>query len=189
MFERFVTESRHVVVLAQQEARALRSPVIGPEHLLLGLLAQPDIPVAQTLYGRGMRVDDVRRQIDRASTLAEGGNELDQEALATLGIDLEAVRRATEANFGPGALDSKRKPTPRGHIPFTPVAKKSLELALREAVHLEHNHIGPEHLLLGLMRADEGTDKGVIGRVLAKYSIEPNELRKEIVRSIVDRAA
>jgi ATP-dependent Clp protease ATP-binding subunit ClpA len=184
MFERFVPQSRQTVVLSQQEARHLRSPSIGAEHLLLGLLGLTDNAATQALHERGMRVEDVRVRIARAASSA-AENELDPQALATLGIDLEAVRRATEANFGPGALDSKRGPAPRGHIPFTPVAKKSLELALREAHHLEHDYIGPEHLLLGLLGADEGT----IGRLFADYGIDADGLRKEVVRAITDENA
>jgi ATP-dependent Clp protease ATP-binding subunit ClpC len=70
-------------------------------------------------------------------------------ALRSVGISLDAVRRQVEEIIGRG-------PTPSGHIPFTPRAKKVLELSLREALQLGHNYIGTEHILLGLVREGEG---------------------------------
>lgn len=70
--------------------------------------------------------------------------------LAGLGLTPEAVRSAVLAALPPG------RAAPSGHIPFTPKAKKALELSLRIALELNHNHIGAEHLLLGLMRVDDG---------------------------------
>jgi ATP-dependent Clp protease ATP-binding subunit ClpC len=88
------------------------------------------------------------------------------EALESLGFTLEAVRERVGQKVGRGA----RRPS--GHIPFTPRAKKVLELSLREALQLDHNYIGTEHILLGLIREGEGaaaqimTDvAGDLGRV------------------------
>ncbi|MGQ0615769.1 MAG: Clp protease N-terminal domain-containing protein [Acidimicrobiia bacterium] len=95
-----------------------------------------------------------------------------------LGIDLDSVREVAESTFGPGALQhrqerrrrglrtrARRGPGPViGHIPFSPRAKKALELALREALRLGHNYIGPEHLALGLLREGRGTACTVISR-------------------------
>jgi ATP-dependent Clp protease ATP-binding subunit ClpA len=124
MFERFSAEARQVVVLAQEESRRLSHNYIGTEHLLLGLLAQP-----------------------------EG---VAKQALDAFGITLDAARRSVEAAVGRG------KRTPSGHIPFTPRAKKVLELGLREAVHLRADHIGTEHLLLGLIREGDGLGAQVL---------------------------
>jgi ATP-dependent Clp protease ATP-binding subunit ClpA len=118
MFERFTNRARHVVVLAQEEARRLRHNYIGTEHILLGLLGEPD--------GVGGR------------------------ALAGFGMSLESTRREVTAIVSAGTT------APSGHIPFTPRAKKTLELSLREALQLHHNYIGTEHILLGLMREGEG---------------------------------
>ena len=118
MFERFTSRARHVVVLAQEEARRLNHNYIGTEHLLLGLLGEPD--------GAGGR------------------------ALVGFGMSLESARAEVAAIVSPGTK------APSGHIPFTPRAKKILELSLREAVHLQHNYIGTEHILLGLIREGEG---------------------------------
>ena len=71
-------------------------------------------------------------------------------ALTELGISLEAVRDEVRQTIGQG--DSP----PTGHIPFTPRAKKVLELSLREALALGHNYIGTEHILLGLLREGQG---------------------------------
>ncbi|WP_456236745.1 Clp protease N-terminal domain-containing protein [Actinomadura soli] len=74
-----------------------------------------------------------------------------------LGIDLDAVREATERTFGPGALDvpAREGRGPRGHIPFTPKAKKALELSLRHAVRLKQKQIRQGHILLALLHDDE----------------------------------
>jgi len=118
MFERFTKQARHVVVLAQEEARRLNHNYIGTEHILLGLLGERGGIACRVLDGVGMSLDGAR----------------------------EEVRGAV----GPG------KKTPTGHIPFTPRAKKTLELALREALQLHHNFIGTEHILLGLIREGDG---------------------------------
>jgi len=118
MFERFTNRARHVVVLAQEEARLLHHNYIGTEHILLGLLGEPD--------GFGARV------------------------LAGFGMTREGVREDVRAIVGTGAA------APSGHIPFTPRAKKTLELSLREALALHHNYIGTEHILLGLIREGDG---------------------------------
>jgi len=179
MFERFTTQARQVVVLAQEEARQLRHGWIGTEHLLLGLLGEDGGAARQALRERGLQAATVRQ---RVIALVDGG--LDPQALATLGIDLDQVREATEAAFGPGALDA-RGPLPTGHIPFSKRAKKVLELALREAVRLKHNDIGPGHLLLGLLR--EGS--GLAARIIAEAGIDQDDLRAEVTRLITTQAA
>src|SRR5258708_6053979 len=102
MFERFTPQARDVVVSAQQEARQLRHHYIGTEHVLLGLL-RDDGSAGPALREAGLEITEVRRQI---RMMVDG--ELDEEALSSVGIDLDQVRRAVEASFGPGALDSPR---------------------------------------------------------------------------------
>jgi hypothetical protein len=92
--------------------------------------------------------------------------------LLSLGIPLEDVRRQVEEIIGSG-----QRP-PQGHIPFTPRAKKVLELSLREALQLGHNYIGTEHLLLGLVREGEG----VAAQVLLKAGADLGRAREEVVR-------
>ena len=118
MFERFTNRARHVVVLSQEEARLLNHNYIGTEHILLGLLGEPESIGGQVLAGFGITRDGVREEV------------------------VEKIGRG--------------KSMPSGHIPFTPRAKKTLELSLREALSIKHNYIGTEHILLGLIREGEG---------------------------------
>jgi hypothetical protein len=93
-------------------------------------------------------------------------------ALESLGISLEAVRAQVEEIIGQGQT------TPSGHIPFTPRAKKVLELSLREALQLGHNYIGTEHILLGLIR--EG--QAVAAQVLVKLGADQTRVRQQVVQ-------
>jgi ATP-dependent Clp protease ATP-binding subunit ClpA len=124
MFERFTNRARHVVVLAQEEARLLQHNYIGTEHILLGLLGEPDGIAAK--------------------------------ALDRFGMTREATREEVRGIIGTGAV------APSGHIPFTPRAKKTLELALREALQLHHNYIGTEHILLGVIREGDGVGARIL---------------------------
>jgi ATP-dependent Clp protease ATP-binding subunit ClpA len=139
MFERFTNRARHVVVLAQEEARRLQHNYIGTEHVLLGLLAEPD--------GLAFR------------------------ALERFGMSLEGTREEVKAVVGTGNA------TVSGHIPFTPRAKKILELALREALALHHNYIGTEHILLGVIR--EGS--GVGAQILKQHSADLLPIRMAVL--------
>ena len=172
MFERFTDRARNVVTGAQVTARELGHHHIGTEHLLLGLL-QGDGIAARVLGSLGISSTAVEREV-----LAEVGRGPlgpgDAEALGTLGIDLHEVQRRVEASFGPGALywrpgrgcrRGRRIPLAGGHIPFTPRAKKVLELSLREALALKHNYIGTEHILLGVVREGEGLAMLVLTRL------------------------
>ena len=97
-------------------------------------------------------------------------------ALESLNISLEAVRRQVEEIIGQG-----QSAVPTGfHIPFTPRAKKVLELSLREALQLGHNYIGTEHVLLGLIREGEG----VAAEVLQKLGADLNRVRQTVVQSL-----
>jgi ATP-dependent Clp protease ATP-binding subunit ClpA len=172
MFERFTEEARQVVVRAQEEARRLRSSHIGTEHVLLGLLDQ-DTPTAAVLARHGLIRESTVAAI-RAFTSAEG---LDAAALGTVGIDLDAVRDSVEAAFGPGALDVPRgRREAKGHIPFTPRAKKVLELSLREALALKSKSIADGHIALGLIREGEG----LAMKVVHDRGIDAGTLREEI---------
>ncbi len=95
--------------------------------------------------------------------LIHEGEGVAAKALESLGISLEAVRSQVEEIIGQG------QQAPSGHIPFTPRAKKVLELSLREALQLGHNYIGTEHILLGLIREGEG----VAAQVLVKLGRRP----------------
>ncbi|GAA4202332.1 hypothetical protein GCM10022252_58340 [Streptosporangium oxazolinicum] len=182
MFERFHREARQAVILAQENARRLRHDVIGTEHILLGLLDQPESLSARVLGRHGLDHSGAYRAVTRL-TPPKPGDALDAEALESIGIDLSAIREKVEAAFGPGALDRRPRTDRRGrvlggsHIPFSPRAKKTLELSLREAVNLKHNHIGDGHILLGVLREGEGLGS----KVLADAGLDFTSLRREIV--------
>ena len=138
MFERFTDRARRVVVQAQEEARLLNHNHIGTEHVLLGLIADPDT--------------------------------VSTNALVAHGLDMNAVRQAVVAAIGEGSE------APSGHIPFTPRAKRVLELSLRESLQMGHNYIGSEHILLGLIREGEG----VAAHVLTRLDVNLNDLRATV---------
>jgi ATP-dependent Clp protease ATP-binding subunit ClpC len=101
------------------------------------------------------------------------------KALDGLNIRLDAVRREVEEIIGQGQA------APTGHIPFTPRAKKVLELSLREALQLGHNYIGTEHILLGLIREGEG----VAAQVLQKLGADLNRVRQTVIQILSGYAA
>lgn len=152
MFERFTKDARSAVVDAQLVARAAHSDQIDSRHLLVAL-AESAGPARDALSDGGL---DVTELVARTRERIAAGDALDPEALAAVGIDLDEVTRRTEATFGEGAL-SRAGRVLRGrrkHLPFTADAKKSLELALREAIRLGSKEIDGRHLLLGLTRAE-----------------------------------
>lgn len=159
---------------------------IGCEHLLLGLADGQAGPAAESLAQFGLDTAGLRRLVAEETGL--GGDPLDAGALASLGIDLDAVRRATEASFGPGALERAKSPGcgPRlgGHIPFTPRAKKSLELALRAAVRMRHNSISSGHLLLGII--DQGSNTALL--IVGKAGVPAGALRHDVTERLTDAA-
>ena len=105
---------------------------------------------------------------------ADGGA---AQALESLGVSLEAVRRQVEEIIGEGGSP------PAGHIPFTPRAKKVLELSLREAIQLGHNYIGTEHILLGVLREGEG----VACQVLVKLGANLPKVRARVLQLVASR--
>jgi len=142
LFERFTERARQLVVLAQDEARALKHNYIGTEHILLGLLREEEGLAARVLESLDITVEEVRAQVAR---IVGQGDEVTT-----------------------------------GQIPFTPRAKKVLELALREALSLGHNYIGTEHILLGLVRENEG----VAARILLDFDADAEKIRNEIIRML-----
>ena len=178
MFERFTAEARDVVVRAQTVARESGTRSIDGRHLLLGL-AETAGPAADALASVGL--DPARLARDLRAELQSGG--LDAEALASVGIDLEAVRASADAVFGKDALDRAGRAPLKGHIPFTADAKKSLELALREAVRLRTNRIDGAMLLLGTLRGTGSPAERTLSRALAAVGSSPSALRLAIERS------
>jgi ATP-dependent Clp protease ATP-binding subunit ClpA len=198
VFERFTDRAREVVVRSQSDARSLGHNYIGTEHLLLGLLGVTDGVAGRALMDLGLEHATTREQIVEMVGMPPP-SEPDPAALDVIGIDLEAVRKRAEEAFGPGALDRTRaraqaraqsggaRPRrwrrrcettyPWGHIPFTPRAKKVLELSLREALQLGHRYIGTEHILLGLLREGEG----LAALLLTRSGIELDRARRRLL--------
>jgi ATP-dependent Clp protease ATP-binding subunit ClpC len=104
--------------------------------------------------------------------LIHEGEGVAAKSLEALGINLESVREQVQEIIGQG------QQSPTGHIPFTPRAKKVLELSLREALQLGHSYIGTEHLLLGLIREGEG----VAAQVLTKLGADTNKVRQQVIQ-------
>jgi ATP-dependent Clp protease ATP-binding subunit ClpA len=180
MFERFTQSARAVVVSAQDEARALGHEEISPDHLLLAILATDD-PAADRLREAGLDHATLRRDLRRFG-------EADAAALATVGVDLDAVRERVEAVFGPDALERRtqrrsllrRALFPSTHLPFTRAAKDVLEQSLREALALHHRHLGVEHIALGLV-AD---GRAPAARTLTRLGVDPGRFRDRLLDNL-----
>jgi ATP-dependent Clp protease ATP-binding subunit ClpC len=142
VFERFTERAGQVVVLAQDEARALRHNYIGTEHLLLGLLREEQGLAARVLESFDVTVEEVRAQVAR--------------------IVGQGYEPATQM------------------IPFTPRAKKILELAGQQATQMRHPYVETEHVLLGLLR--EGG--GVATRILEDFAVSLDTIWEAIFREL-----
>jgi Clp amino terminal domain, pathogenicity island component len=168
MFERFTDKARGTVFAARAKAAERGDGQIRPMYLLHGLITRDGV-AARALAGLGLDAAAVDRQIARsapaANPLEDGEANGDAEALASIGIDLDEIRRKIEENFGAGAL--ARFPAARpgpltltGRITMTRESKQALGLALKEARALHHNYLGTEHLLLGLLTLAERNPRG-----------------------------
>src|SRR5919201_1427097 len=142
MFERFTERARQAIVLAQEEARALKHNYIGTEHILLGLFREETGGAAKVLDSLNVSADEVREEVARI--IGHGDEET------------------------------------TGQIPFTPRAKKVLELSLREALSLSHNYIGTEHVLLALVRVNDG----VAARILLDFGADAETVRNAVMRQM-----
>lgn len=157
MFERFSSDARTAVVGAQAVARRRGATSIATVHLLVALAEQPGGVGERALAAVGVTGATFERL-----AVAEGGEPLDAEALASLGIDLDTVRARADAAFGEGALERAGRRPRRGHLPFTKAAKKALELSLREAVRAGSRSIDSGHVLLALLHEDGTTAHGTL---------------------------
>jgi ATP-dependent Clp protease ATP-binding subunit ClpA len=173
MFERFTDAARQAVAAAEEESRDLNSGYIGTEHLLIAVAAERQGLGGRILRDLGAAPDDLREDARRHA----GPSAIDPDALATLGIDFDEVKRRVEETFGPGALARGREC--KGHVPFAPTAKKSLELSLRSALALGDKFIGSEHILLGVARADNG----MAAQILRERGIDVKRLEAAVVQA------
>lgn len=230
MFERFTADARTVVIHAQQHARRLGHRYIGCEHLLLALAAT-DTPAGGVLREQDITPDRIEEQIVHSAGLGPAAAlfaDLDRDALASIGIDLDAVRARIEASIplesltragqavqcGPHRAGRRHVSLPRrwrrrrrakrglaestgvpitpppatgryrapgpppvGHLPFTPGAKRALEMSLREAVARHDRHLGVEHIALSLL----ATASGPVPPILNALASSPAQLRAAIV--------
>jgi ATP-dependent Clp protease ATP-binding subunit ClpA len=165
VFGRFTEQAHRILDLAQGEAERAGHRYLGPEHVLLGLLAEDNSEAAGLLQATGVDLVAARSALAR---LAERGvvpapRPSDGELLGSLGIDLEAVRHETEQTFGFYAVGeatwrvTRRRWWRGARVVWTPlcgppfVAKRALQLASEQAYALGHGEVRPEHLLLGVL--------------------------------------
>lgn len=182
MFERFTKEARSVVMVAVEEASALGHDSVGTQHVLLGLLGRDTGVGFEILHGAGLEADRLR-DVVRRRTPGDGVlTDEDAESLRAVGIDLDVVLGRLKESFGPDSLP--RAQPRRGHLRWSRSAKKTLQVALREAIWLKSKTIGSEHILLGLLRCDDSD----VNAVLAELGVKPDDLRTAILRTI-SRAA
>ncbi|MGW6276092.1 Clp protease N-terminal domain-containing protein [Kribbella sp. NPDC055071] len=159
MFERFSEPARHVVVLAQEEARGLGHDYIGTEHLLVALIEERHGIAAKVLAG----------EEPRSSHSAAGGITAESGISAASGITAPAVRDLIVEMLGRGRGSGRA-------VPFTPRAKTTLEYAWDEARRRDCEKLDTEHLLLGLLRDGEG----VAVQILTKLISDPDQLRRKV---------
>lgn len=177
MFERFARDARDAVVSAQEAALQAGSRSIDARHVLL-CLVEIKGPARSGLESVGVDVSAFARRL--RNEMAQGG--LDAGALASVGIDLDAVRARADAVFGEGSFDRVGKGRRLGHIPFSPDAKKALELALREAIRLHTNRIDGAMLLLGMLRSTGSPTEAILRSVLEECGSSVADLRTVLER-------
>ncbi|GGC53067.1 Clp protease [Hoyosella rhizosphaerae] len=179
MFERFSRSARAGVVLSQEEARDAGADRITPTHLILGVLGSLDADTSTALSALGVSADSIRENAkDTVFTTGE------TEALREVGIDLNTIADTINKRFGFDIRRPIRKRFRTGHIPFSTGAKKSLELALREAIARKDRTIGAEHVLLGIIRSDDAEVLAAIEAIVPR-----SQLRQRLHEMLDEPAA
>jgi ATP-dependent Clp protease ATP-binding subunit ClpA len=180
MFERFTSSARGTVIQARDEAVQAGADRVGTEHLVIALADDTGI-AGEVLRDAGVTANALRWALNETSTSPDV--DLDADALRTLGIDLDDVRRSVEDTFGAGALDvpvgaaGRTRGRQRGHVPFSPDAKKTLERAVRQTLTLGQNRLGSEHVLLGVLDVDDGL--GI--QLLTALDVDLGQLRATVI--------
>ena len=165
VFGRFTEPAHRVLDLAREEAERGGHRYLGPEHVLLGLLAEGHSRAARVLWAAGVELAAARAALTRLSNrgVVPAPRPSDVELLGSLGIDLDIIRHQTEQMFGVGAVGeatwrvTRRRWWRGGRVVWTPlcgpplVAKRALQLASQQAHALGHGEVRPEHLLLGVL--------------------------------------
>jgi ATP-dependent Clp protease ATP-binding subunit ClpC len=159
IFNRLTDRSRNCVQAAFEEARMLGHDSLGDEDLLLGILRADEGIAAEVLASLGVSLEGVR----------EESRERLSDALSSIGVSLEDIRREAGDAFEMRIPDNRR-------IPFSPRAKKALVEARKEMRRLGDNYLGTEHILLGILRNEDGTAV----RVLASMGVSPEMLEDRV---------
>jgi ATP-dependent Clp protease ATP-binding subunit ClpC len=159
MFTRFRDRSRESVDAAFHEARMLGHDSLGDEDLLLGILRADEGIAAEALSSLGVTLEDARDECEGMLSYA----------LTSIGISLEDIRREAGDAFEM-SLPEDRK------IPFSPRAKNALVRARKEMRRLGDNHLGTEHVLLGIL----GNEDGTAVRMLGRLGVSPEALEERL---------
>lgn len=173
MFERFTDMSRRVIMRAQEEAKSLGHSFVGSEHLLLAIAQSPGL-ASSVLAEVGAGADRVREEVTSRAAYLD-----DDTALAAIGIDLAAIRAGTTSAFGEDAWT--------GEPAWTELAKQVIQDAYEEADALGATYngvvfVGTEHLLLGVVRHEEG----IAGQVLSAHQVDVTALRTAVADRVSD---
>ena len=159
MFARFTDKSRTSVEAAFEEARILGHDALGDEDLLLGILRTGEGIAAEALSSLGVTLEDARDECEGMLS----------DALSSIGISLEDIRREAGDAFDMRLPDDRK-------IPYSPRAKHALVRARKEMRRLGDNHLGTEHVLLGIL----GNEDGTAVRMLGRLGISPEALEERL---------
>jgi ATP-dependent Clp protease ATP-binding subunit ClpA len=192
MLERFTDKARRAVVLAKEKASERGDDRIGPLHVLYALVTGDGV-ASKALAALGVDAAAVDRELGPVRQPGAQTGETDAEALKTIGIDLDEIKRKIEETFGEGVLE--RMPLTRKgplnwtgpRIPFGDEAKLTLGLSLAEARALHDNYIGTEHVLLGLLRVAERNPRGEFAAVtLPDLGLDPATARDRVLAELTE---
>lgn len=159
MFVRFTDKSRRSVEAAFEEARMLGHDSVGDDDLLLGILCADEGIAAEALTSLGVTLEDAR----------EESEEMLSDALCSIGISLEEMRREAGDAFEMRIPDDRK-------IPYSPRTKNALVRARKEMRRLRDDYLGTEHVLLGILRNEDGTAV----RMLARLGVSPEMLEDRL---------
>ena len=159
IFNRLTDRSRRCVEAAFEEARMLGHDALGDEDLLLGILRADEGIAAEVLSSLGVTLEDARQESEEMLSVA----------LSSIGVSLEEIRREAGDTFEMRIPDNRR-------IPYSPRAKKVLIEARKEMRRLGDNYFGTEHVLLGMLRNEDGTAV----RILASMGTSPETLEDRL---------
>ena len=159
MFVRFTNKSRTSVEAAFEEARMLGHDSLGDEDLLLGILRADEGVAAVALSTLGVTLEDARDECEGMLS----------DALSSIGISLEDIRREAGDAFDMSLPDDRK-------IPYSPRAKNALVRARKGMRRLGDNHLGTEHVLLGIV----GNEDGTAVRLLGRLGVSPEALEERL---------